>query len=409
MIRTFQTRERERASKVHVKVFRVLSVCCLALSLGAGSPLTALAAEAQAVEAQAVESEMPALRSTIIQTELNHPQTPTVHSGDVREVAPGTVLDIVLTTEITADENTKGDVFLGKISKDVLVGEQVVIPRGTMVHGVLSSFAAPKRSGRDGFMNARFDYLITPDGRKVTINGDATTRDSKGKAAARVVGRAAGFTAIGGVVGTVMALQLGGLAGAAASHGASLAGGAAIGGATGLTIALLTKGKSVVLPPGSEMRVKIGEALKLPTMTMPDETAEDFCISGLKPKLAGVRVHRHPSGEMTEITLTLDVLNQTDYTFSTFEIGLEDELGNLFFPSTIGDMGVLSSKIKPNSHFSDNVTFSVYNAKMRHKLIFFKPFSREPVARMALTDSLLASVKARPRSKRAEAEAYQHN
>jgi hypothetical protein len=84
---------------------------------------------------------------------------------------------------------------IGKISKDVLVDGLVVIPRGTQVHGVLSSVEGPKRAGRNGYINARFDYLITPDGRKVPIEGNSTTRDSKGKAAAKVVGRAAGYTA----------------------------------------------------------------------------------------------------------------------------------------------------------------------------------------------------------------------
>ena len=65
----------------------------------------------------------------------------------------------------------------------------------------------------------RFDYLITPDGREVPIEGNSTTRDSKGKAAAKVVGRAAGYTAFGGVVGTMLVLKYGGLAAAVASHG----------------------------------------------------------------------------------------------------------------------------------------------------------------------------------------------
>src|SRR6185437_13491120 len=212
----------------------------------------------------------------------------------------------------------------------------------------------------------------------VPIEGNSTTRDSKGKAAAKVVGRAAGYTAIGGVVGTVIALQYGGLAAAAASHGTTLAGGAAIGGAAGLTIAMLTNGKSVMLQPGAEMHVILSEPLKLPTMTMPDWTAEDYSIPGLQVKVAGMRIGRKPFGEMTEITLKLDILNQTENTFSTFDIGLEDELGNLFLPSPLGDTD-MSFSIKPISHLNSNITFSVYNAKIRHKLVFFKPYSREPL------------------------------
>jgi hypothetical protein len=361
----------------------------LVLSLSASAPLAVLSADTQTVGGEA-----PVLRSTVIHNE-NRPQSPTVNTEDVRVVAAGTALDLVLATEIAAGETVEGDEFSGKIIKDVLVDDRVVIPRGSTVHGVLSTLEGPKRAGRNGYLNARFDYLVTPDGRKVAIEGNSTTRDSKGKAAAKVVGRAAEFTAIGGVVGTVLVLQYGGLAAVAASHGTALAGGAAIGGAAGLTIAMLTKGKSVMLPIGAEMHVILNEPLELPTMTLPDETAEDYSISGLKVKVAGMRINRHPSGEMTDITLTLDVLNQTENTFSSFDIGLEDELGNLFFPSLLGDTGMY--QIKPSSHLNSNITFSVYNVKMRHKLVFFKPYSREPLAKFVLTDAMAASGKGSPK------------
>ena len=388
--------------RVPLPVIRSLCGWGLVLSLSASAPLAVLSADTPTEG-----GESPVLHSTVTQTESNRPQSPTVNTGDVRVVAPGTALDLVLSTEIEAGETVEGEEFFGKIIKDVLVDGQVVIPRGTVMHGVLSTLEGPKRAGRNGYINTRFDYLITPDGRKVPIEGNSTTRDSKGKAAARVVGRAAGYTAVGGVVGTLMVLQYGGLAAAAASHGTALAGGAAIGGAAGLTIAMLMKGNSVMLQPGAEMQVKLSEPLKLPTMTMPDETAEDFNIPGLKVKVAGMRIDRHHFGEMTEIKLTLDILNQTENTFSTFEIGLEDELGNLFFPSPPGDTGMWFSKIKPSSHVNSNITFSVYNVKIRHKLVFFKPYSREPLAKFALTDAMLASGKASPKGKRVVTEARQ--
>jgi len=384
--------------RVPLPVIRSLCAWGLVLSLSASAPLAVLSADTPAEGGGS-----PVLHSTVIQTECNPPQSPTVNTGDERVVAPGTALDLVLSTEIAPGETVEGDEFFGKISKDVLVDGRVVIPYGTRMHGVLSTLEGPKRAGRNGYINTRFDYLITPDGRKVPIEGNSTTRDSKGKAAAKVVGRAAGYTAIGGVLGTLMVLQFGGLAGAAASQGTVLAGGAAIGGAAGLTIAMVMKGKSVMLQPGAEMQVKLSEPLKLPTMTMPDETAEDYSIPGLKVKVAGMRIDR----QMTEITLTLDILNQTENTFSTFEIGLEDELGNLFFPSSLGDTDMWSSKIKPSSHLNSNITFSVDNVKSRHKLVFFKPYSREPLAKFALTDAMLASGKASPKGKRVATEARQ--
>jgi hypothetical protein len=445
MEETFETRDWKRPLKVYVRaplpVIRSLCACGLVLSLSASAPLAAFSADTstEGGESPGLHSaiippeggESPVLHSTIIQTDrpqspiVNTPtegdkspvlhstiiQTdgshPTVNTGDVREVAPGTVLELVLSSDIEAGETVEGDEFFGKISKDVLVDGRMVIPYGTLVHGVLSTMEGPKRAGRNGYIKARFDYLITPDGRGVLIQGNSTTRDSKGKAAAKIVGRAAGYTALGGVVGTVMALQYGGLAGAAASHGTVLAGGAAIGGAAGLTIAMLMKGKSVMLQPGAEMHVKLSEPLKLPTMTMPDQTAQNLSLPGLEVKVLGMRIDRRPSGGTGEIKLTLDVLNETKNTFSTFEIGLEDEQGNVFFPSPLSDTGIRSSKITPRSHLNSNITFSVDNVKMRYKLVFFKPYSREPLARFALTDAMLASGKASPKGKRVATEARQ--
>lgn len=384
--------------RVPLPIIRSLYAWSLALSLSASAPLAGLSADTP------TEGDgSPVLHGTVIQTDCKRPQSPTVNTEDVRVVAPGTALDLVLSTEIAAGETMEGDEFFGKISKDVLVDGLVVIPRGTVVHGVLSTLEEPKRAGRSGYIITRFDYLVTPDGRKVPIEGNSTTRDSKGKAAAKVVGRAAGYTAIGGVLGTLMVLRYGAVA-AVASNGYALAGGAAIGGAAGLTIAMLMKGQSVMLQPGAEMHVELSEPLKLPTMTMPDETAEDYSLPGLKVEVTGMRIDRHPPGGMTEIMLTLDILNQTENTFSTFEIGLEDEMGNMFFPSPLGDTDM--RKIKPSSHLNSNITFSVDNAKSRHKLVFFKPYSREPLAKFALTDAMLASGKASPKGKRV-AEARQ--
>lgn len=413
MEEAFQTRDRKRSLKaVYVTlsgVFRVpllviRSLCAwgLVLSLSAITPPAALSDDTPTEG-----GESPVLRSTVVHTECERSQSPTVNTGDLRVLPLGTELDLLLSTEIAPGVTVEGDEFFGKISKDVLVDGRVVIPRGTLLHGMLSTLEGPKRAGRNGFINTRFDYLITPDGREVPIEGNSTTRDSKGKAAAKVVGRAAGYTALGGVVGTLMVLRFGGLAAVAATHGYALAGGAAIGGATGLTIAMLMKGKSVMLQPGAEMHVKLSEPLKLPTMTMPDETAEDFSIPGLTVKVAGMRIDRRPFGEMSEITLTLDILNQTENTFSTFEIGLEDELGKVFFPSPLGDAGMWSSKIKPKSQLISKITFSVDNAKSRHKLVFFKPYSREPLAKFALTDAMLASGKASLKGKRVATEARQ--
>jgi hypothetical protein len=301
---------------------------------------------------------------------------------------------MVITTEISPGVSISGDEFFGKISRDYLVDGKVVIPKGTLVHGVVEKLEGARRAGRNGYITTRFDSLITPDGREISIEGGSTTKDSGGKAAAKVVGRAAGFTLGGGLVGAVMVLKYGGLAAVAASNGYALAGGAAVGGAIGLTSAMLTKGKSAMLQPGAEIRVKLNEALRLPTVNMPPPEARNIALEGLQVKVQGMRFDKDPFGEPTEITLTLDIDNKTEHTFSTFDIALEDEFGNVFYPSPFGDTGMWFGRIGPNGHSTNNISFSVDNIRAGHTLVFFRRASREPLAKIALTDSMLSNPKA---------------
>jgi hypothetical protein len=366
------------------KTHRTLASALIISLLGSGL-LSAHAEDAQTVG--------PIFKGSVIKTD-EHNNTPTINPNDIKEVAPGTTLDMVVSTALTPGVNVEGDEFYGKISQDYCVDGKVVIPKGTIVHGIVDEMEGPKRAGRNGYIKTRFDYMVTPDGREISIDGGSNTRDSKGKAAAKVVGRAAGYTLTGGLIGAIMVVKYGGMAAIAASNGYALAGGAAVGGAVGLTAAMISKGHSAMIQPGAEIRVKLSDNLKLPTMNMPDASADDYTLNGLKVKVTGMRYDRDPFGEPNQITLTLDVDNKTENTFSTFEIGLEDEYGNLFFPSPFGDTGMWFSKITPNSHASNNITFNVDNIKSQHKLVFFKQYTREPLAKFALTDAMITDKKA---------------
>lgn len=348
---------------------------------------------AMAVEESTAKGGASVLHGGVIQTD-QAPSVPTVNKNDIKEIAPGTTLDMVVATEITSGVNVSGDEFFGKISRDYVIDGKVVIPKGTLVHGIVEEMAGPKRAGRNGYITTRFDSLITPDGREIAIEGGNSTKDSAGKAALKVVGRASGYTLGGGLVGAIMVMKYGGMAAVAATNGYALAGGAALGGVAGLTAAMLTKGKSAMIQPGAELRIKLTDSLHLPSVNMPAADACNFAPSGLAVKVKGMRFDKDPFGEPSEITLTLDIDNKTENTFSTFEIALEDEFGSVFYPSPFGDTGMWFGRINPNSHSTNNISFSVDNIRATHTLIFFKRSSHEPVARVALTDAMVTDQKA---------------
>jgi hypothetical protein len=313
---------------------------------------------------------------------------PTVNPDDVKIIAPGQDLDMVISTSLESGLSAEGDEFFGKLTRPVVVDGKVVLPRDTVVHGRVKGMTQAKRAGRNAHVTTEFDYLITPDGREIPITGNFSNRDSKLKAAAKVVGRSSGFTLVGGVLGAAMVLKYGGLAAVAGSNGYALAAGAGVGGAAGLGAALLTKGKSLWIPPGSEMRIKLKQPLKLPTMTIPADNADNLAMDGLNVKINNLKLGKDPFGELTEITLSLDMTNSTDNTFTMFDIALEDENGTQFYPSAFGDTGMWFEKLSPRSRLVGNVSFNVDNPRLRHHLIFYKQYTREALTRIAINERL---------------------
>jgi hypothetical protein len=190
----------------------------------------------------------------------------TVNATDLKTLPAGLPMDITISTSLETGLSASGDEFFGKLLKPVMVDGKVILPSQTVVHGMVKEIADPKRGGRNGHVTASFDYLITPDGREIPIEGGYTNKDSALKATAKVVGRGAGYTLTGGAIGALVVLRYGGLAAVTASNGYALAGGAAVGGVVGLGAAAVTKGRSLWIPPGTEMRLTLKEHLTLPSM-----------------------------------------------------------------------------------------------------------------------------------------------
>ncbi len=309
---------------------------------------------------------------------------PLVNEDDLKTLEPGTQINMALTTTLNTAFINTGDSFFAKVTQDYKVDGKTVIPKGTMMHGVCEEQQGPKRAGRNAYVTTRFDYLITPDGREIPIEGKYTNKDSAGKAAAKVIGRSAGYTALGGVIGALMVFKYGGLAAVAASNGYALAGGAAIGGAVGLGSALATKGKHQLITPGDELTVRLREPIVLPTMIMPAADENNYLPDGLTVLVKGMKVENDPFGEASELTLMLDVENRTDNTFTTFDVVLEDDHGSTFYPSPFGDTGMWFTTLKPNSRWVGNLSFNVDNPRLTHQLVFYKHYSREPLGKVAI-------------------------
>ena len=160
------------------------------------------------------------------------------------EIPAGQELDVRLDRELSSNTAQVEDRFTATTVADLSQGNDVLIPAGSTVRGVVSAVTNATRTQRKGSLTVAFDQ-ITVRGRSYPMHGTVTqaleSEGIKGELPRIGAGSAVGAI-IGGIIGGAKGALLGVL----------------IGG--GGTIAA-TEGKDVTLPPGTILRVKFDEPL----------------------------------------------------------------------------------------------------------------------------------------------------
>lgn len=320
-------------------------------------------------------------------TDKKEKESQKIFTGEVDQLEAKDVIKMTVSQVLSSGFTEEGDEFFAEISSDVEGEKGVILPSGTIAHGSVREIENSKRLGRDGWIEVNFDYLITPDGREIPIQGKMSTKLNAVAGTTKVVAKSAGYTAVGGVVGGVLALNMFGLPAAVASQGYTLAGGAAVGGAVGLGMALYKKGKDVLISPGDEIRVKITKEIDLPVFKKEALQQEEFTCDGLNVKITNIDFEKDPFGELNTITVAIVITNLTDKYFTGFDICLQNDLNAAFYPSVFGDTTILFSKIKPGDRVSGRISFSVDNIKRKHWLVFNDRAQRKGIAKLSIDNA----------------------
>jgi hypothetical protein len=162
-------------------------------------------------------------------------------TGTTNSAIPaGQEIDVRLETQLSSATAQVEQRFEATTVADLYRGNEVLIPAGSILRGVVSSVDKATRTDRKGSLTVAFDQ-ITIRGRTYPMRGTVTQAlESEGiKGEAPRIGAGAGIGAIiGGIIGGVKGALLGVL----------------IGG--GGTIAA-TEGKDVTLPAGTILRVRL--------------------------------------------------------------------------------------------------------------------------------------------------------
>lgn len=308
-------------------------------------------------------------------------------TGQVEAVRKGSKLKMTVSSVVSSGFHRKGDEFFAEVTDDFSTQSGIVLPSGTVAHGTVTELRDKKRLGRDAYMTIKFDYLITPDNRKIPIEASMTTKRNNAASAAKVVLEDTAYTMAGGVIGGILALKFLGVGAAVASHGYTVAGGAGIGALVGLTASLVRKGHDVLIQPGDEIKVNVNESLQLPVMSEKALRDEELKLDGLNVNIIGYKVEEDPFGELNTITLVLDVKNNTAKSFSTFDMALLSDYNTVYYASPFGNTDMWFQKISPNTQIRGSLSFSVDNPKKRHWLVFYDNRTRKPLAKFSLKNA----------------------
>jgi type IV secretion system protein VirB10 len=177
-------------------------------------------------------------------------------------VPVGTTIPLALVNSISTKTAKDGDGVYARTTFPITINNEIVIPVGTNIKGKVTQVIRPGRVKGKAELTISFQQIIFPNGNTMplyatlgsvgdagTRKGETTIEGESGK------GQDAGTVATTSADGAI----LGGL-GSRSVKGAGI--GAAAGSAIGAATVLLTRGKDVVLQPGTTLEIVLDRPIE---------------------------------------------------------------------------------------------------------------------------------------------------
>ena len=161
-------------------------------------------------------------------------------SSDRSSIPSGQEIDVRLQKELTSDTAQVEDRFEATTAVDLYRGNDVLIPAGSVMRGVVSSVNRASRTDRKGTLTVAFDQ-VTVKGRAYPMRG-TVTQALESEGIRGEIGRIGAGSAVGAIIGGIIGGTKGALLGVLIGGGGTIA---------------ATEGKDVHLPAGTLLRVRM--------------------------------------------------------------------------------------------------------------------------------------------------------
>ncbi len=182
-------------------------------------------------------------------------------------IPAGTVFPVVLNTYLNTKGTQVGDVFYADTTYPIWIQQRLVIPRGSIVKGVVTQVNKPGKVKGKGSIAIKFETILLPNGVERTlianfhgIHGPGAEKIDRKTETVEQGGTTNAGAATGTVVGTAAE---GAIIGSIVNRSASGAGiGAGAGALAGAAIVLLSRNRDLLLEPGTQFDLELGQPLR---------------------------------------------------------------------------------------------------------------------------------------------------
>ncbi len=167
-------------------------------------------------------------------------------------VPAGIILDVSFLDPLSSKTSQAGQAFRTSVLKDIVLGDTVAIPAGSIISGIVTEAVPLKKIGGQAKLALDFSTLELATGEIVPIEASfAEMGKSETKKDTATIG---GATAGGAILGRILSKK-------DKKKGTII--GAILGAAAGTVIASKTEGEEVEIPVGTELSLQLTESAKV--------------------------------------------------------------------------------------------------------------------------------------------------
>ena len=193
----------------------------------ASSPSTAAPAATTSAPPVEASPQPPRTDERVAQQDPPHAPEPPQKTFDELVVSADSVIGLVADTLVSSERARVEDRVEARVTRDVRVGDTVVIPAGTRALGTVVQVERGGKFKQTARLGIRFNTLVLADGTRLPITTQPFYRDGPAPgngSAAKVGGLSVGGAILGAIIGGGKGAAIGAATGAAAGAGAVMAG-----------------------------------------------------------------------------------------------------------------------------------------------------------------------------------------